>query len=486
MAEMQDSKLYKWIHLLSTQEQNDFVRFVEHAGGKSRQELHGLILLFIQEVVRGKENDRELFFQKWRPGTTTDINYLRKRMTKLQELLDSFLAAQELAQNHSNEVVFLAKALERRGWNQFIEREHRDALAVLASHPVDDQHFWQKLQLESAYLNLTLEQARSTNGPTLQTPLDLVEQHYLSQALRFACAAQNQDRIVGSAHDYGLLPLLLPHIASRIDRLHPLVRIYYRVYSMQESPTDRSHYEALLDELQRHAEGFAQPIARELYKYAINHCVRRFNAGELDFSTQLGSLYTYTLAKGLLLRNGQIAAEELKNIIGLTARIGQLALAEQLLAEYSPKLSPNADPAAIAYCNVVILYYKGEYSAARYKCEEVMRDTRDPFLEIDARVYHWRASYELLDFDFGAYQHQSFRMFLRRMNTLGHLRIQGYKQFVQFFSRLYLIVEDLSPTADKAEKKKKLEKLLADIEASDNVMDATWLKAKIAQALSGL
>jgi hypothetical protein len=69
---MQDSKFFKWIRLLPTQEQNDFLRFVEHAGGKNRQELSGLLSLFLDEIVRGKGLEREVFYKKWRPDAAFD------------------------------------------------------------------------------------------------------------------------------------------------------------------------------------------------------------------------------------------------------------------------------------------------------------------------------------------------------------------------------------------------------------------------------
>jgi hypothetical protein len=480
---MQDSKFYKWISLLPTQEQNDFLRYVEHAGGKNRQELHSLLSHFLEHIVRGKGLDREAFYQKWRGDVTFDANYLRKRLTRLQELLGSFLAAQELALSPAHEAVYLAKALERRGWGQFIEAEHRDGRKVIQAAPQDDQTLWQLLQLENAYLNMKLPTTRNFAHPALQVPLQLIEEHYLVQALRYACAARNLDRIFDVRHDYGLLPHFLPLIAARLPEMNPMVRIYYLVHQMHEDQVSNRHFEALLAELSANASTFTTAIQRELYQYALNYCIAHLNAGDMAYAQRLAPLYLDALKSGILLRNGFLPGDELKNIIGLTVRFGQWEAAENILTHYGPLLSLDTDPAVLNYCKAVILYAKAEYSAARRECETVLRDTRDPFYEIDARMYHWRASYELKDFEFVESQYDAFRMYLTRAKSLGKTRIERYSKFVKYFFRLHRILRDkLDPAAAKVA----LEALAADIDKDGNVTDAGWLKDKITQALRGL
>lgn len=481
---MQDSKFFKWIRLLPTQEQNDFLRFVEHAGGKNRQELSGLLSLFLDEIVRGKGLEREVFYKKWRPDATFDANYLRKRMTRLQELLDTFLASQELALSQANEIVFLVKALERRGWSQLIENERRDAFKTLQSDPIDEQYFWQQLQLENAYLNLKLSAVRDVEGPSIQVPMNLAEELYLVQALRYACAARNMDRIVGKSHDYGLLPHLLPYIAQRIDTFNPLIRILYRVYLMLEEPGNRAHHDALLEALSQHAGTFTPSIQRELYQYAINHCISRHNAGEQEYGPRLIQLYQDTLETGVLLRNHCIGGDELKNMVALSARLGQIEVAEILLARYTPLLATDADPAVESYCRVVIHYYKGEFNAVRKVSEEVLMHTRDSFYEIDVRIYRWRSRYELTEYADTESDYDAFRMFIGRVKSLGAERITRYKSYMKFFRRLCRIMGDKEVGSAK---RQALEVLASDLEAAaDITADAVWLKDKIAQALRGL
>jgi hypothetical protein len=349
---------------------------------------------------------------------------------------------------------------------------------------IDDQYFWQQLQLENAYLNLKLSAVRDIEGPSLQIPLNLAEELYLVQALRYACAARNLDRILGKSHDYGLLPHLLPYIAQRLTTFNPLVRIFFRVYQMLEAHTDSAHHHALLDELSEHAGAFTPSIQRELYQYAINHCISRLNAGEQEYAPPLVKLYEDTLETGVLLRNDCIGGDELKNMIALSARLGQIEVAEVLLARYTPLLAPDADPAVASYCNVVIHYHKGEFSAVRRVSEDVLLHTRDSFYEIDARIYRWRSSYELKEFEDADSDYDAFRMFIGRVKSLGVKRITRYKGYMKFFRRLCKIMTD---KVEGPAKRVALEALGTDIDAAaDSTADVTWLKDKIGQALRGL
>jgi len=100
----------------------------------------------------------------------------------------------------------------------------------------------------------------------------------------------------------------------------------------QEKPNETKHFFELKKLLQKHPKAFAEAELRDLYEYAINYCLRRVNAGQLDFLKELFSLYKETLEAGLLFEDEQLSFWTYKNIVGVALRLREFLWAEALYA----------------------------------------------------------------------------------------------------------------------------------------------------------
>jgi hypothetical protein len=480
---MRESKLYQWLIKLSTGEQNDFLRFTDFMGGKNRKELYQLLVLFLNMVVRGKSDvSREVFFSAWKKSEPYDANLLRKRMTALKQLLDEYLATREVLRKDTTRSIFLMRSLHHRGWGEYVQGAYKAAMAQLEEGEMDTQYFGSALEIEDNYLNTVMEVPRKKASPALQAALDYADLDFMVQKLRYACAAFNQDRIMGTNHNLGLLPKLLPHIAENESDFPPLVSMYYRIYRMLTEPEDARHFQMFKETLGTHALKLAKPLARELYKHAINHCIARINAGMPEFAVEIQQLYKATLATEILLTHGTIEAGELKNIVAVLLSTDNIEAAQSLLQEYGPRLNADADPTALIYNQARIHYHKGEYSQARKLCDLVIRDGRDAFYIADARVCLWKSSYELGDLDFSLAQYDAFRMFLGRVQNMSRHHLENYRQFAACFFAL-LRIRTKYPTGKNARRDAEFARLLTKIESSSPTTNMEWLSNKVKESI---
>jgi hypothetical protein len=501
---MRASKLYQWLKKLPTQEQNEFLRYVNYGGGRNREELSSILALFLAKVVRGGEMSREAFWAECWGGEAFDPNRFNKRLSELKGLLDEFLGFQAMRQNPVTKTSLLAQALKQRNLGEFAQSERHDALKTLKNAPIDIADSVLQLQIEENFLQLELSSPRSSkryDEPVFQELMQHVEQYYFAQMLRYACAALNQDRIFGTTHDYGALPSMLPHIERDLPRCHILVRLYYRIYMMQNEPETPSHFEALRDDLAREGARLEADLHRDLYMLAINHCVRRINLGEEAYFEKLSRIYSEIRETGVLLVNGYVNTGELKNIISVAVRSDKIALAYELLDAYGQRLLPGTEW-AIAYNRAVIDYHRAvlyqaalgpqELAAARRSIEaeyvrirkvfyELIGKSDDIFYDMDAKVYYLRVSNELGQFDMFEIQFEPLRVFLGRKKGISAAHKENYRQFIYFLKDLCRIRTDNSLTTKH--RRDKLRKLEARLGAAYDIANISWLREKIKEAL---
>ena len=481
---MRDSKLYRWLEKMPAAEQNDFLQFLEIRAGKNRRELSLMLKSLIDLVQSAATCSREAFHASVFGDLPFDPNALRKRMTAIKSLLDDFLAITELLNNASAKSVWRLKALQNRGWQEFIESEYQGASDLLAGSKIAPNHFGYAMQLEESYLHLVLEAPRRGKEASFQRILDQTDLNFLVQKLRFACAAANQDRIVGTSHDFGLLQPILGHVAANEAHFPPLVRMYFHIYCLQRNAKEAGHFQAIITDLQAYLPSLETALARELCQFAINHCVARVNDGEHTFRAEIQRLYQWTLETKVLLVDEKIDGSALKNMVAVVLLSGDCDLAERLLKVYGPLLNADSDPTILEHNKAIILYHRKQFSAARKICDLVIRDARDMFIIVDARVCLWRSSFELGDLEFCLTQYDVFRMFLGRVHSMSKEHIARYKRFANGFHALVRICSKYGGT-QTGKRNGELKDLLARLETSLPMANLQWLLQKTKEALEG-
>jgi hypothetical protein len=477
---MQESKLHKWISRLDRGEQNAFVRYVEALGGKNRDELGRIAKLFVKKVVRGKGGTREEFYAAMGWPAPYNPAFLHSRLSDLKKKLEAFLAIQELRNDPVAVAAFHMRAVGKRGWSDFMKSEVKQAREVVQAAPADVDRFLHAMQIEESFLETTMELPRKFKEPSFQGPMQHLEEFFCLQKLRYTCAALNQDRLLNIQHDYGMLDVVIAHLLPRLQEAPPVLRMYFFTYQMMVAPTEAAHFNALKQELNAHWRGLSGELTREFYKYLVNHCIDRINAGFAEFHEEIVRIYDETMRSGALLMEGMMDPGQLKNMIAIMLRNGKMDLAERLLETYGPKLTPDADPVTVEYNRAIILYHRGEYSKARKLLEIVLRDAEDAFYKLDAKVYSWRASYEMGDLDMSEDNYNSLRMYLQRDKLLSKVARANYLLFANFLNSLLRISNE---GGNSEKRKRKLQALQTKLQAARSINNIIWLREKVALEL---
>lgn len=266
----------------------------------------------------------------------------------------------------------------------------------------------------------------------------------------------------------------------------PLEQAYFHTVEMLLHQENQSHFEALIQLLKEQGSTFDPEEERELYSYALNLTIRKGNKGDKVQQEYSAQLYRELLEKGLLLIDGKLPSQAMKNIVVLNCRLGHLGWVEAFIDAYQFRLTEEAKPTYIIYNRAVLAFFQAKYSLAIAHLKEVIALLKDDvFYELDARVYLWTSYFEnyqhlnLAEVDEMDKMYDSFRILIGRNQKIAKAHKLQYQNFIRQFKRLIVLQQMQTPPQDH------LMIFRAELKAMDYTFNRDWLLAKV-EGLLGL
>ena len=312
--------------------------------------------------------------------------------------------------------------------------------------------------------------------------------YFIGQKLKYSCAIINQRRILVNAAPNLELPLLKGLILyleqleneGRQGEYDPLIWMYLEVYRLLTQTDDIAEMalQRLLNLLDQHQNEYQEEELYDLYTFALNYCIRMINQkASRDHFLICKSIYEHLLESRLIMDSeGQFPVFHFKNITVLMARQGEFDWVSQFISRYAPMIAPDAYKVAHKFALGLLAFYKEDFSTSFQYFEQVLSDSGDIFLGLDARIYHLRTHYMRRKEDstwFGSLEHSiaAFRMALgRRSEKIAATHKENYGNFARELN--VLARHSAQPTAPDVTA---LERARQELDSKDNVADKTWL-----------
>jgi hypothetical protein len=317
-------------------------------------------------------------------------------------------------------------------------------------------------------------------NPHLQAKVDALDRFYLITKLRESCAMLNRQNIIDKPYRLELVNTLIAWLGEQGEPFQnlPLVRLYFQVYLLLTEPKNEAHYwhfRELLDAFSPHIEANE---ALGLFKYALNYCIRRTNAGEMIFRKELLSLYQSLLANELLLNEDQkLAHTDFKNIVTTGLRSGAYEWTQQFMEDYANRIQPPHQDNVYQYCRASWLAETGKASQAIALLRNV--SFSDIYYETSSRLLQTKILYDTQEAEGLSYQINAFSRFLQRNREIAPLQRRTQFNFLKYLrqlARLRARKKYLQPE----EAAERVEKLKQDIQAGE-VAERGWLLRALEQ-----
>lgn len=401
-----------------------------------------------------------------------DLARLRHTMSELSTLLRDFFIWQELRLEPGQQELLLLRALRKRGLEKNFRLAGKEAEKALQTpgQRAFERHLTAfRIDMERFEWDIRVSREQHFSFADLRTRLDA---WYAGQLLHLACmegsrqAIRSQERKESAPPD--TLDALLELLPGQPQESEPSVALYRLGQRMLTQPDDSVHMEAFRQLLGQQIDAVSPAEARDLLMLAINHGIRRINAGKREALRQTLEFYLLGLEKKLLHdERGVLSKYTYNNVLMSFLALGEWDQAAAFLERYRGEL-PAAEQDNIYRYNLAIYRFRrGDYDGTLELLREVT--FADPMYNLESRKMLLKIYYEQGAFDALDSLIENLLNWLRRHGELGYHR-EMYRNLARFTARLLR----LPPGA--TEEHNRLEKKIVD---TPLVAERGWLLEKV-------
>lgn len=475
---MRQTKLLETLKALSIRERNRWRQYVWSDFCNRHKTLRVLCDALLSEVL--KEEDARskpaVYALVFGPEAVYQELKFNNLLSDLYELLLDWLALERywsdpLEQQFQRVMSFLDRHLDRQA-NAALEKYRY----LLDQTPLRNAR-WHRhaAQLEEAAEILHSRQPRRSDSPHLMLHAQHIQYNHALEKLQLAVALRNRSQLaVIQSGENGFLYEELQNIRNDSVLLAhlPAANTYLAAYKLLETSSTDS-FLALVSSLESNHLLFEKEELTSLYQCALNHCIRRINAGQAAAYSDALALYRTLLERGLLLQpGGRLSQWAYKNIATTGLRTGEFEWTEQFLYQYKAALPESERDNAFAY-NLATLYFEKQDLAQTLQTLQNVEFT-DFTYHVGAKILQLKTFYLLEEADALLSLLATTEQLLRRDKTLspfGKATNLNFLRMLRQASKFKMKQARLTPAKAKREQLVLLEKL----EALQPVANKDWL-----------
>ena len=476
---MRKRKLYSLLIALSPEDLTGLKHYLTSPLFNSSKTLASFLALWRRKLLNDPEGE-EMSAEQFVKGTSFTVARLDKLCSQLYQKVMDFLALREFQEDELTRQELFLKALERRevGIAEF-SRQYERLAGQLAKMPDSVARRLQVLKLRWMMAEATT-QARETQTLWKEDFRDLhqlTDDYYHLQKLKLASASANLKHVFNQDHPDPAASFM-EQLRDRHTQegLDSLLSAYYLIAEMFSAEEGGEYFKRLLSLLDQNSSQFDKAEAQELYSYTLNFCIRKENEGQSSYAVHTASLYQKMLDKGFLFENGKLPPSQMKNLVFVNCRTGNLDWVRSFIDTYRDRLTEGTAPYVATYNEAVLAFFKQDYHTAIRLLKEVISQSKDDiFYELGARNYLWRSYFEYRDHlsieevDEMYRMYDAFRVFIDRNQKIS----EAHKNFIREFKR-FMVILDREPIA-----KENLQSLRKEIAAMSSMVNKVWFLEKI-------
>jgi hypothetical protein len=401
-----------------------------------------------------------------------DVALLRHEMSTLSKLLRDFLVWQEMNQMPGQHEWLLLRAMRKMGLGknfQLATREAEKALSRAENQTIDRHLLAFRLGTEQYEWEEGQKRGREFPFAPLHAELD---NWYAGQLLQLACTEQSRQNIrrdeVSRSASNQRLDELLNLLPTKPHQNIPGIAIYYLGKQMLAAPENSEAMEAYREMLAQYLHTTPTAEARDLLMLAINHGIRRINAGDKMAIRNTLGFYLLGLEKKLLHdEQGRLSKYTYNNILMTFLALEEWPAAAEFLERYRAEL-PVQERDNIFHYNLAIYHFRrGDYDAAL----ELLRDVTfsDTMYKLESRKMLLKIYYEQEAISALESLLENLLLWLRRHGEIGYQR-EMYRNLARFTGQLLRLMPGASDARKRLEKK---------IMETPLVAERAWLLEKV-------
>ena len=412
-----------------------------------------------------KQLQKNVVFKALFPKEAYNDLKLRHIMSYLYQIIENFIAHQELKLNTTNKQIEILKSYRKKNATRLFELTERKILnkktggikstSLYSNYLLAQEiqaYYAGKKRTESSYIN------------NLHTELDLF---YFVEKMKISCSSANLEKLYNQQISIPFLESVLLYIEQHeIYKQNPLLAIYFYAYKLLSASKECSFLE-----LKHQVENATGKVAIEEIKPAfqlmINHSIQQLNKGENRFLQELFSLYQFGVYSEILMQGKQLPYVTYSNIATVGLRLKKYNATRKFIEEKKEFLPIKFKEDCYIFNLSKYFFEINEYERVtefyfQYKMKEIL-------LNVQSRIIQIKAFYELSEFELCHSLNDNLKQLLTRKGILAYHK-ENYKNVAKYFKRLL----NVNPYD-----KKGIRKLISIVESINPLTEKTWIVEKL-------
>lgn len=454
---------------LQPSEWDELKRFIDFNSPRIRKDVYRVLDILKNYSPKTVQFTRKEIHDQLYPQSKFNDKTIRYLLTDLNRLIFDYLGYKQLSSNQYQGQLLLLQELSDRKCHRSFEKKYNQELKKLdSSRRADTDRLYYKYRLHSLKAKSELESGQRSSDVFEESSLYL-DNYFVAKKLQISAEKINLNFILKKDWSDPFLSNILEQIDQGLFDSSPYIRLYRLIIKSLTDQDNETVFEQLKAQVPQSIDQLSLSELADLYQYLLNYCIRRINAGRLNFQDELLSVYRSALEHGALFTDGRISQWDFKNVVTIALRTKQIDYAREFIYTYKPSLPADQRTNAIAYNLANLHFAEGDYRGAIKQLQMV--DLDDVFYRLDARSILLKSYYELDDTDALYYHGTAFRSFLNRNRKISDIQRKLF---------LNLIKHTLSLTKLGADRSR-LKLIEKGIQENPNVADLSWLEQKISE-----
>ncbi len=363
---------------------------------------------------------------------------IRHLMWLTTEIVEDFIVYHNIDNILSLKQEILSQFYSRKDLYRYSIKEIEKGIDLLEDSPTKNAEHYNKLfNFYAGYFDIS-----SRNVRTEDFKIDRVADSFtiltILETLKTSSRIVAIQKVGETRSMHKLLPAVLELLKDPAFHELPEVRIYYNIYKVA-AEEDEKAFQQFMTDIKTNEKLFYIHDLNELYRLAINFCIKKSNQNNQYYTQQAFELYLYAVENKILIENNEISRFIFTNTVTLGIKLKEFQRIENFINSYSKFLNEEFRSNTIDFNTAKVLYAKNEPD----KALKILLTNKflDPIWNLNAKYLVLKILFESRNIQTFNFHLKAFKLYLKRKSNIGYHKVY-FSNVIEAFNQLLKVFKD--------------------------------------------
>jgi len=444
---------------------NRFIKFLQSPYFNKKELLTNLVS-YLVECHRMVQEPDKMVFWKLNQDSDFDDAYFRRLCNEAIELLEDFLAIEQLRSNKYLRSHLLLEGIDAYQITALSKGTIRKAQQIKQDR-INTTNLLFDFLIERDIRQIEQADSKRYEKSSLDILSNKLDSYYIIEKLRIYSLVYWQKSFLKEEYKIHLIDQILEFLKGDPFPDNYIINLYYHNLLMLVDPENEEYFHEYKKLLLNYAVEFLPNEAFRLIYNAINYSIRKLNQGQRIFRREIWELYKFALESNILIDSKNFDHWDYRNIVTAALQESEYNWTRDFIEKYKEYLEPDQKENAYHFNLALLNFYEKKYDKVVDLLNTV--EYSDLTYNLNAKVLLIATYYELDEIDALESSLSSFKTYIYRKDIVSEDRRKLYNNYVSFLQKI--LQNQGSPA--------KLIKLREDVEQVKNIASKPWLLEKI-------